>query len=197
MGLRIGVDVGGTFTDLCLFDDRSKLLSIAKVPSTPNSPDQGVLEGVRRILADTQCRPEDVEFFVHGTTIATNAIIEYKGAKVGLLVTEGFRDVLQIVRQDRPKLYDYFAQHAKPLVPRSHTYEVRERMLFDGQIRTGLDEGRTRKLLRQIKKKGEVEILAVCLLHAYANPVHELRIRELINEELPGMKVSLSSEILP
>ncbi|HXN21701.1 MAG TPA: hydantoinase/oxoprolinase family protein [Candidatus Dormibacteraeota bacterium] len=197
MGLRIGVDVGGTFTDLCLFDDRSKLLSIAKVPSTPNSPDQGVLEGVRRILADTQCRPEDVEFFVHGTTIATNAIIEYKGAKVGLLVTEGFRDVLQIVRQDRPKLYDYFAQHATPLVPRRHTFEVRGRMLFDGQIKTALDEPRTRALIRQIKKAKEVDILAVCLLHSYANPAHELRVRELIKEEMPHIKVSLSCEILP
>jgi N-methylhydantoinase A len=197
MGLRIGVDVGGTFTDVCMFDDRSRSLHIAKVPSIPSSPDEGVIEGVQRLLSETKCRPQDVEFFVHGTTIATNAILEYKGAKVGLLVTEGFRDVLQIVRQDRPKLYDYFAQHPKPLVPRSHTYEVRERMLFDGRVKTGLDEARTRKLLRQIKKTGEVEILAVCLLHSYANPTHELRIRALIEEELPGMKVSLSSEILP
>jgi N-methylhydantoinase A len=197
MGLRIGVDVGGTFTDVCMFDDRSRSLHIAKVPSIPSSPDEGVIEGVQRLLSETKCWPQDVEFFVHGTTIATNAIIEYKGAKVGLLVTEGFRDVLQIVRQDRPKLYDYFAQNPKPLVPRSHTYEVRERMLFDGRVKTGLDEARTRKLLRQIKKTGEVEILAVCLLHSYANPAHELRIRTLINEELPGMKVSLSSEILP
>ena len=197
MGLRIGVDVGGTFTDVCMFDDRSQSLHIAKVPSIPSSPDEGVIEGVQRLLSETKCRPQDVGFFVHGTTIATNAIIEYKGAKVGLLVTEGFRDVLQIVRQDRPKLYDYFAQNPKPLVPRSHTYEVRERMLFDGRVKTELDEARTRKLLRQIKKTGEVEILAVCLLHSYANPAHELRIRTLINEELPGMKVSLSSEILP
>lgn len=197
MGLRIGVDVGGTFTDVCMFDDSGGSLHIAKVPSIPSSPDEGVIEGVRRLLSETKCHPEDVEFFVHGTTIATNAIIEYKGAKVGLLVTEGFRDVLQIVRQDRPKLYDYFAQNPKPLVPRSHTYEVRERMLFDGQVKTDLDEALTRKLLRQIKKAGEVEILAVCLLHSYANPAHELKIRTLVNEELPGMTVSLSSEILP
>jgi N-methylhydantoinase A len=197
MGLRIGVDVGGTFTDVCMFDDRRRSLYIAKVPSIPSSPDKGVVDGVQRLLSETKCRPEDVEFFVHGTTIATNAIIEYKGARVGLLVTEGFRDVLQIVRQDRPKLYDYFAQNPKPLVPRAHTYEVRERMLFDGRVKKELDEARTRKLLRQIKKKAEVEILAVCLLHSYANPAHELRIRALINEELPGMKVSLSSEILP
>lgn len=197
MGLRIGVDVGGTFTDLCMFDDRSKLLSIAKVPSTPSSPEKGILEGVRRILSDARSKPEEVEFFVHGTTIATNAIIEYKGARVGLLVTEGFRDVLQIVRQDRPKLYDYFAQHAKPLVPRQHTFEIRERTLFDGKIKTPLDESRTRVLLRKIGEAREVEILAVCLLHSYANPAHELRLRELIKEEMPGVKVSLSCEILP
>lgn len=197
MGLRIGVDVGGTFTDLCMFDDRNKLLNIAKVPSTPASPDRGVIDGVRRILSDTQCKPEDVEFFVHGTTIATNAIIEYKGAKVGLLVTEGFRDVLQIVRQDRPKLYDYFAQHATPLVPRQHTYEVRGRILYNGEIKTRLDEAHTRKLIRQIKKDKKVDILAVCLLHSYANPAHELRVRELIKEEMPDIKVSLSCEILP
>ena len=121
MGLRIGVDVGGTFTDLCMFDDRSHALHITKVPSVPSSPDQGVINGVERLLSETQSRPQDVEFFVHGTTIATNAIIEYRGAKVGLLVTEGFRDVLQIVRQDRPKLYDYFAQHATAAgSPKSH-----------------------------------------------------------------------------
>lgn len=197
MGLRIGVDVGGTFTDLCMFDDGNRSLHITKVPSVPASPDRGVINGVQRILSETNQCAEDVSFFVHGTTIATNAIIEYKGAGVGLLVTEGFRDVLQIVRQDRPKLYDYFAQHAQPLVPRRNTFEVRERMLFDGQVKTPLDVARTRKLLRQIKKSREVEILAVCLLHAYANPAHELRLRELIAEELPGMKVSLSSEILP
>lgn len=197
MGLRIGVDVGGTFTDVCMFDDRTRSLHIAKVPSVPSSPDEGVIHGVQRLLTDTKRRAQDVEFLVHGTTIATNAIIEYKGAHVGLLVTEGFRDVLQIVRQDRPKLYDYFAQNPKPLVPRSHTYEIRERVLFNGQVHLALDEGRTRKLLRQIKKVGEVDILAVCLLHSYANPAHELRIRDLIKEEFPGIKVSLSCEILP
>jgi N-methylhydantoinase A len=197
MGLRIGVDVGGTFTDLCMFDDYSRSVHITKVPSTPHAPDEGVVTGVQRILTESHLRAEEVNFFVHGTTIATNAILEYKGAKVGLLVTEGFRDVLQIVRQDRPKLYDYFVQHAQPLVPRRNTYEVRERMLFDGQVKTPLDEARTRKTLRQIKRSGEVEILAVCLLHAYANPAHEVCLREWISQELPGVKVSLSSEILP
>ena len=197
MAIRIGVDVGGTFTDLCLFDDGSRLVQIAKVPSVPALPEQAVMAGVRRILRESGYQPEQVGFLVHGTTIATNAILEYKGAKVGLLVTEGFRDVLQIVRQDRPKLYDYFAQHAPPLAPRHRTYEVRERMLYTGEVKTPLDESAARKLLANIKKSGEIEVLSVCLLHSYANPIHEQRIRELIQEEIPGMKVSLSSEVLP
>ncbi len=197
MGLRIGVDAGGTFTDLCLFDDRSRSLRIVKVPSVPSSPEEAIISGVQRILSEGRHPPEEIEFFVHGTTIATNTIIQYKGAKVALLVTGGFRDTLQIVRQDRPKLYDYFAQRAVPLVPRRHTYEIRERLLFTGEVKVPLDEPSTRKLLRGIKRSGEVEILAVCLLHSYANPIHEQRIRELALEEIPGMKVTLSSEVLP
>ena len=118
MALRIGVDVGGTFTDLCLFDDLTRSVQLAKVPSIPASPEVAVVEVVQRILRETGHHPEDVNFLVHGTTIATNALLEYKGARVGLLVSKGFRDTLYIVRQDRPKLYDYFAQHPPPLVPR-------------------------------------------------------------------------------
>lgn len=197
MSVRIGVDVGGTFTDVCLFDHRSHEIRVTKVPSVPAAPEQAILHGVERILAEVGYQPQDVEFLVHGTTIATNAIIEGKGARVGLLVTEGFRDVLQIVRQDRPKLYDYFAQRATPLVPRQHTYEVQERMLFTGEAKLALDEPATRKLLQRIKATGEIDILAVCLLHSYANPGHERRVRELILKENPGMKVSLSCDVLP
>ena len=197
MALRIGVDVGGTFTDLCLFDDLTRSVQIAKVPSIPASPEVAVVEVIQRILRETGHHPEDVNFLVHGTTIATNALLEYKGARVGLLVSEGFRDTLYIVRQDRPKLYDYFAQHPPPLVPRHRTYEVRERVLFTGEVKTPLEETSSRKLLRKIKSSDEVDILAVCLLHSYANPTHEQRIRELIREEIPDMRVSLSSEVLP
>ena len=195
MALRIGVDVGGTFTDLCLFDDQARSIQIAKVPSVPASPELAVVEGVQRILEKVGHQPEDVNFLVHGTTIATNALLEHKGASVGLLVSEGFRDILYIVRQDRPKLYDYFAQHPPPLVPRHRTYEVRERMLFTGEVKEPLDD--LSNLLRKIKSSAEIDILAICLLHSYANPAHEQRIRELIGEEIPDMRVSLSSEVLP
>src|SRR5438876_10813562 len=103
MGARIGVDVGGTFTDVCLFDEVSKSLHISKVHSVPAAPEKAIIAGIGRALSESQTKPEDVAFVVHGTTIATNAIIEYKGARVGVLVTDGFRDILQIIRQDRPK----------------------------------------------------------------------------------------------
>jgi N-methylhydantoinase A len=197
MSVRIGVDVGGTFTDVCLFDHQSQEIRVTKVPSVPVAPERAILHGVERILMEGGYQPGDVEFLVHGTTIATNAIIEGKGARVGLLVTEGFRDVLQIVRQDRPKLYDYFAQRATPLVPRQHTYEVRERMLFTGDAKLAVDEPATRALLQRIRAAGEIDILSVSLLHSYANPGHEQRVRELILEEIPGMKASLSCDVLP
>ena len=197
MSVRIGVDVGGTFTDLCLFDDSTRTVHIAKVPSIPAAPEQAVVNGVRRILEETRRRPEDVSFLVHGTTIATNAILEGKGARVGLLVTQGFRDVLLIVRQERPKLYDYFAQHAPPLVPRHRTYEIKERILYTGEVKMPLDEASTREVLRTIRDSGEVDIIAVSLLHSYTNPAHEQQLLKLIQEELPGMRVSLSCEVLP
>jgi N-methylhydantoinase A len=197
MSVRIGVDIGGTFTDLFLFDDLSRSTHIVKVPSVPASPEKAIVTGVQRVLKETRHRPEDIGFFIHGTTIATNAIIEYKGARVALLVTEGFRDLLYIVRQERPKLYDYFTQHPPPLVLRRRTYEIKERMLHGGQVKTPLDEEATREVLCRIKHSGDVDIIAVCLLHSYANPIHERRIGELIREEIPGMRVSLSSDVLP
>ncbi len=197
MSIKIGVDVGGTFTDLCLLDETNRSIYITKVPSEPASPELAVVKAVKRILRETRHEPEDVELLVHGTTIATNALLEQKGARVGLLLTEGFRDILHIVRQDRPKLYDYFAQHPSPLVPLQRTFQVRERLLFSGEIKIPLEESSTRKLLRRIAESGQIDVLAVCLLHSYANPDHERRVKELTHEEIPAMKVSLSSEVLP
>src|SRR5689334_12134234 len=108
MSVRIGVDVGGTFTDIVCFDEQKATLNLLKVPSTPAEPDRAVIDGTLRILGDIGLSPSSVRFFIHGTTVATNAILERKGARVALLVTEGFRDVLYIMRQDRPRLYDYF-----------------------------------------------------------------------------------------
>ena len=196
MSYRLGVDVGGTFTDLMLFDETSGRISLVKVPTTARNQALGIMTGVRRIADQGGIDPDRIAFFMHGTTAATNAILEHKGAKTALITTEGFRDVLHIMRQDRPKLYDFFAQRPPPLVPRYLRFEVPERVLYSGEVLRELDESRLQSIVRKILKEN-VRAVAVCLLHSYANPVHELRIREVLHSECPGVDVSLSSEILP
>lgn len=195
MSVRIGVDVGGTFTDIVCFDEEQSRLTLLKVPSTPKAPDRAVIDGALRILRESGLSAQSVSFFIHGTTIATNTLLEGKGARVALLVTEGFRDVLQIMRQDRPRLYDYFIQRPEPLVSRNLRFEIRERMLYTGEARTALAEEPTRATLRKIAGLG-IEDVAVCLLHSYANPEHEHQLGSWIVEEIPGARVSLSNEIL-
>ena len=196
MSIRIGVDVGGTFTDIVRFDQREGRLRLLKIPSTPGQPHQAVLEGTRQILSENGGRAEDVQFFIHGTTVATNTLLERKGARVALLVTEGFRDVLQIARQDRPLLYDYFVQRIDPLVPRNDRFEVPERVLYTGQVLKPLDPAGSRDVIRRIARENIPDI-AVCLLHSYANPEHEHQLASWIAQEIPEARISLSSEILP
>jgi N-methylhydantoinase A len=196
MSVRIGVDTGGTFTDIVCFDERRRDLKLLKVPSTPAEPSRAVVEGTLRILQESDLSPDSVQFFIHGTTVATNVILERKGAQVALLVTEGFRDVLYIMRQDRPRLYDYFQQRPKTLVPRNLRLEIPERMLYTGVVRVPLQEEPARRILRRLQAEG-IQDIAVCLLHSYVNPAHERQLRDWIREEIPGARVSLSSEILP
>jgi N-methylhydantoinase A len=196
MAYRLGVDSGGTFTDVVLFDERRGTLHIAKIPSTPANPALGVVEGIRKILRQTGVRPDQVSSLVHGTTVATNALLERKGVRVALLVTDGFLDVLSIGRQDRPKLYDYFERRPDPLVPRHLRFAVRERVLWNGEVLRPLDEPHTRRLIEQLRQK-RIPAIAVCLLHCYANPLHERRIKELCEEIYPEAEVSVSHEILP
>ena len=196
MSVRLGVDVGGTFTDLVLFDAATNRIHFTKTSSTPANQAVGVEEGIRKVAGIAAVPPGEIEFFVHGTTVATNALLERKGVSCALLVTEGFRDVLQIGRQDRPKLYDWFAQRPTPLVPRAQTFEIRERMLHTGDVLTPLDEAQAREAIRAARAAG-VTAIAVCLLHAYANPAHERRVGELIAEEFPDAEVSLSSDVIP
>jgi N-methylhydantoinase A len=196
MSVRIGVDVGGTFTDIVCFDEQRRDLKLLKVPSTPVEPSRAVVEGTLKVLQGSNVSPDRVRFFIHGTTVATNAILERKGAPVALLVTEGFRDVLYIMRQDRPRLYDYFQERPKPLVPRRLRLEIPERMLYTGEVGVPLQEETARRILRRLKAEG-IRDIAVCLLHSYVNPAHEQQLREWIQEEIPGARVSLSSEILP
>ncbi|MEW5978994.1 MAG: hydantoinase/oxoprolinase family protein [Acidobacteriota bacterium] len=196
MSVRVGVDVGGTFTDIVCFEEQSGTLRLSKVPSTPQEPHQAVIEGVTRALKEFDLTLSQVQFFIHGTTVATNTLLERKGAEVALLVTEGFRDVLYVMRQDRPRLYDYFEQRQQPLVPRRRRFEIPERVLFTGEVHVPMQEERVRTLLRRLHSEGVCD-LAVCLLHSYANPNHERLLEKWIYEECPGARVSISSEILP
>ena len=144
MSYRLGVDVGGTFTDLLLFNEATREMVLAKVPSVPTNQALGIIAGLKKISGQAGITPADIALFMHGTTVATNAILEGKGAKTALLVTEGFRDVLHIMRQDRPKLYDFFARRPEPLIPRHLRFEIPERILFTGEVQKPLDEGRLR-----------------------------------------------------
>jgi len=194
--IKLGVDVGGTFTDLVVFDESTGKIELTKVPSTPRSPDEGVLNGIRKLASQFAIDLGSIDFFIHGTTVATNALIERKGVKIALLTTAGFRDVLHIGRQTRPKLYDFFERRPDPLVPRHLRFEVPERMLYTGAIHRALDESAVRAIAEDIRRH-EVGVIAVCLLHAYANPAHEERVRDILLAELPDLKVSISSDVLP
>jgi len=196
MSLRIGVDVGGTFTDFVCFDDASGQLMLLKEPSTPNDPSDAVLRGTQTLLGKFGLRPESVTFFIHGTTVATNTLLEHKGSRVALLVTQGFRDVLQINRQDRPRMYDYSIPRVPPLVPRHLRFEVVERLLHTGFVHTSLAEGSARQAIENIRTAQVLDV-AVCLLHSYANPTHEIQLNNWLKKAIPEVRVSLSSEILP
>ena len=192
----LGVDVGGTFTDLALFEQETGQLILTKVPSTPADPSEGVINGLRQLVEQHGISPHFITFLIHGTTVATNAVLEGKGVPTALLATQGFGDILDIVRQDRPRLYDWRAMRPPPLVPRSLRWEVAERTLYDGREALPLDEGQVRQIILQIRELG-ITSIAVCYLHSYANPAHEQRTAELIAGEYPEASVSLSSEILP
>ena len=196
MSYRLGVDVGGTFTDLLLFDEVTRDMVLGKVPSTPANQALAIIDGLEKITEQAGITPGEIAFLIHGTTVATNAIVEGKGAKTALVVTEGFRDVLHIMRQDRPKLYDFFARRPEPLVPRHLRFEVPERILHAGEVQRKLDEKKLRDIIKKMVRH-RVDAVAVCLLHSYANPIHEQRIKEVLVEECPGIGISISSEILP
>ncbi len=193
----IAVDIGGTFTDITLADRRSGRLWQVKTPTTPRDQSEAFADGIQRVLGDAGVAAADIEGVFHGTTVATNAILEGKGAKLGLITTEGCRYVLHIGRHDVAKnANSYFWIRPARLVPPRRIQEIAGRMGPDGQVEKVLDEDACRRALRRLKEQG-IESLAVCLLHAYANPAHELRVRELAEQELPGMPCSLSSEVLP
>jgi N-methylhydantoinase A len=193
---RLGVDVGGTHTDLVLLDRVSGQLLVEKVSSTPKNPALGVLNGLKRFLA-RGVAPDAIEFFAHGTTITTNALLEMRGATVGLLITRGYRAVQEIQNQARDgNLFEYFYAKPQPIAPQSLTREIPERSDYAGNVLTPLDRDAVRQAARDLKAAG-VESIAVCYLFSFMNPAHEQDTRAIIHEEFPGVQVSLSSEVLP
>jgi N-methylhydantoinase A len=194
--LRIGVDVGGTFTDLALVDEATGRITFHKVPSTPHDPSQAIETGILGILALAKGAPAEVVFLGHGTTVATNMVIERRGAKTGLLTTQGFRDVLEIGRQTRPYLYDYTRKRPEPLVPRRRRLEIAERLAADGTVLKALDEAEVETAARQLLDQG-VEAIAVGFLHAWRDARHEQAAKRVLQRIAPDLIVSVSSEVLP
>ncbi|WP_198666207.1 hydantoinase/oxoprolinase family protein [Tropicimonas sp. IMCC34043] len=196
MNLRVGIDIGGTFTDFAVLDPETGKFDIGKVLSTPDDPARAVIEGLMTRIAESGRKPREIAEVVHATTIATNTVIERKGPATALITTEGFRDVILIGRQKRYELYDNLAGRPAPLVPRDCVFEVPERMLWTGEVHTPLDEDRLREIARELAARNVVSV-AICFLHSYANPEHEQRAAGIIRAEAPDLMVSISSEVSP
>ena len=191
---RLGVDIGGTFTDFALIDDLSGKLSVNKALTTPHDPSEAIVKGTKALLDREGLSASQVDIIVQGTTLATNALIERKGAKTGLITTEGFRDILEMRRETRYDLYDLFIELPELVVPRHLRLGVRERVNKDGKILTELDEASLVQAIDQLLAQG-VESVAVCFLHSYANPTNEIRAGKIIQGRAPSLSVSLSSEV--
>jgi N-methylhydantoinase A len=198
MSYRLGVDVGGTFTDLLLVDDASGVTWSAKVPSTPADQSVGVLNGIARVCERAAIRPTQIDHVMHGTTVATNTVLTSSGARCGLVTTVGYRQVLQIARSFVPGGLGGWVIYNKslPMAPLACTIEAHERIGAQGEIVTPLDETRLRASLRELRKK-DIEALTVSLINSYANDIHERRIAAIAREELPEIPVSLSSQVVP
>jgi N-methylhydantoinase A len=193
---RLGVDVGGTFTDAVLISEETGNINIAKVLSTPKDPSIGFLEVVSQILAKAGATARNILYLVHGTTVATNALIEGKNPKTAFVTTKGFRDLLEIGRQVRPSLYDVHFQKLRPLVPRDLCFEVPERLDASGRVLTKLDETELIRIARRLKKE-KIGSVAICFLHSYLNPAHEQKAKDLLQKHAPQATPSISSSICP
>ena len=192
----LSIDIGGTFTDFTLHDVETGELSVHKVLTDPEDPARALIRGVRELLADSGTAPESLRLVVHSTTLATNAIIERKGAKTALLTTRGFRDVLELGREQIYDMHDLHAQYPDPIVPRHLRAEVPERVDRDGRVLQGLDMETSAQVLDDLVEQG-VEAVAVSLLHSYNNPVNEQALKEQIEKRHPDLSLSLSSEVAP
>src|SRR3954462_12425602 len=188
--VRLAADIGGTFTDIAVFDDRSGALTFGKVLSTPQRLVDGINAGVEKTGSDYGA----AGLFLHGSTIAINTILERTGAKTALLITEGFRDIYEIGRVNRPDSYNLFFTKHRPLVPREHRYEVQERMLATGVVLKPLRDEEIAELAAALKRE-RIQAVAVLFLHCYRNASHELRAKAILEEVLPGVFVTTSHEL--
>lgn len=195
-GYRIAVDIGGTFTDTVLIGAKNRILASCKTPTTQENPTEGAMDGVRRVLNEGSIAIGDVTHFVHGTTLATNALIERRGARTAVVTTHGFRDILEIAYERRYSQYDINLSKPDLIVPRRRCFTILERMLADGTVHVPLDEAEIPRLLAQIDDCG-AEAVAICFLHSYANGAHEHRLREILHLERPHLEISLSCETSP
>src|SRR5712691_882886 len=196
---RLGVDVGGTFTDLIYVDDEAGNILVHKVPTTPEDPSQGTVHGIRELTGEAGVSAAALDQVFHGTTIATNIVIEHNGARVGMITTEGYRDILHIARHKKPLNFSNYQDlpwQRYPIVRRRHRLTVPERITRDGSVLVPLDEDRARAQVKRLKEAG-VEAVAVCFLFSFVNPEHERRVAELVREEFPEAYLSVSSEVLP
>jgi N-methylhydantoinase A len=207
MPARLGIDVGGTFTDLALWDEGTGRLAVLKIPSVPDNPEDGILAGLRAITTREGVPARGLGFVAHGTTVATNALLERKGARTALLTTRGFRDLLEIGRQKRPDLYDLQADKPAPLVPRHLRLEIAERLLADGTVREKLRPEEVARVLDGLVKlatepDGDAggragEAIAICLLYSFLDSSHERQVAAQVRERFPGWYIALSSEVSP
>ncbi|NLJ99693.1 MAG: hydantoinase/oxoprolinase family protein, partial [Clostridia bacterium] len=191
MTLRIAVDIGGTFTDfVCLEEETGRVID-EKAHTTPGNFADGVINAIDKTDVDMA----DTNYFVHGTTVVINAVTERKGAKTALVTTKGYRDALAIGRANRPDLYNYFYKKPEPFVPRHLRYEVDERLNYKGQVLKDVSEDEVVALAQRIAKE-DVNAVAVCFLHSYANPEHEQVVGRILQRELPGVEITISSDLI-
>ena len=192
---RLGVDIGGTFTDIVFLNDEGELYT-HKVSSSVDDYARAIIEGLNEVFEKQGLAASDVEEVLHGTTVASNAILEHKGAKTGLITTRRYRDILELRRLRMPTLYDIEWEKPRPLVDRYLRLEVTERLNHRGEVQVPLEEADVERAVDKLLQEN-VEALAVCLIHSYANPLHEQRIREIVRERAPDLLICLSSDVLP
>src|SRR6266699_5444441 len=193
---RLGVDIGGTFTDLIVFNDATGRFTVGKALTTPSDPSQAIETVLLETLERDGVAASDVHQLIHGTTLVTNAIIERKGAPTELLATQGFRDSIEIRRENRYELYDLMLEMPQPLVPRYLRFGVPQRTLADGTTFQELDTAYVERLTRELVTNG-IEAVAIAFLHSFTNPAAEREARTIVQRFAPGMRVSISSEVVP